>query len=187
MHCARQIALLSCLFLVSGNVSGQQPTQQPAPPSGSSLSSSLGVVVFPAKKQTAQQQSTDETYCYGWAKSNTGIDPMNLKATPPQSASTQPTTATGGERVKGAAGGAAGGAAIGAVAGDAGKGAAIGAVTGALAGGAAKRRKAKEEAEQQQQVQAIQAQQAQAALADQKVTYNRSFSACMEGKGYTTK
>ena len=30
-------------------------------------------------------------------------------------------------------------------------------------------------------------QQAQAAIAQQKVTYNKAFSACMEGKGYTVK
>jgi hypothetical protein len=54
-----------------------------------------------------------------------------------------------------------------------------GTTTGLLAGAAARRR-AKEQAAQQQE-------QARAAAAQQKTTYNRAYSACMEGKGYTAK
>jgi YMGG-like Gly-zipper len=160
-------------------------TAAPAPPAA--LSSSLGVIVFPAKNQTPTQQTADEGTCYSWAKSNTGIDPM----APAQAVAAQPTqdpaTAGQGSRVRGAAGGAAAGAAIGAIAGDAGKGAAIGATTGVLAGGAAKRRAEAQAAQQQQQSQADAAQQSQANAAAQKATFNKGFSACMEGKGYTTK
>ena len=35
--------------------------------------------------------------------------------------------------------------------------------------------------------QALSEAQAQAAIAQQKATYNKAFTACMEGKGYTVK
>src|SRR5215831_17725708 len=114
---------------------GQQPAPAGATPpaashgsqgmaSSSSLSSSLGVYAFPAKNQTADQQHQDESYCYSWAKSQTGIDPA---APPPQAAAAPPPSqstdsAGSGHRVRGAARGAAGGAIIGGIAGDAGKG-----------------------------------------------------------------
>jgi len=41
-----------------------------------SISSSIGVIVFPAKGQTADQQNKDEGECYAWAKQQTGIDPV---------------------------------------------------------------------------------------------------------------
>jgi hypothetical protein len=184
--------------LVSSTAFSQQPAPAappptaaaaaPAPAGQQSLSNSLGLFVFPAKNQTATQQSNDEGACYGWAKSQTGIDPMNIK--PPEVAQ-QPqqdtSNAGNGSRARGAARGAAGGALIGAVTGDAGTGAAAGAVAGTLAGGAAKRQAKRDAAAQQQHDQAVAEQQAQAAVAQQKATYNKAFSACMEGKGYTIK
>jgi hypothetical protein len=172
--------VVSCLYA--------QQAAAPAPAAPSSLSSSLGVVVFPSKNQTATQQSSDEGYCYGWAKTQSGIDPMAIKPVTAQAAPTQdPSTAGTGDRAKGAVGGAVAGTAIGAIAGDAGKGAAIGAVTGVVAGGAAKRRAQKEAAAQQQQAQATADQQAQASIDQQKATYNKTFATCMEGKGYSAR
>jgi hypothetical protein len=161
--------------------SAPAPTAPAQAPPGS-LSSSLGVVVFPAKNQTAQTQATDETTCFGWAKTNTGIDPMAIKPQAPdeQSAAAAADSATQGARVAGAARGAAGGAIIGAIAGDAGQGAAIGAAAGTMAGGS-QRRQARRNA------QAGAAQQAQVSVEQQKATFNRAFGACMEGKGYTVK
>jgi hypothetical protein len=185
------------ITLVRSAVLAQQtnapaPAAHPAPaaapaaaPAG--LSSSLGVIVFPAKNQTPQQQTSDEGACFTWAKSTTGIDPM----APVQPAAVQPTqdpaTAGQGSRTRGAVRGAAAGAAIGAIAGDAGKGAAIGATTGVVAGGARKRDAQAQAEQQNQQAQANAAQQTQAAAAQQKATFNKGFSACMEGKGYTVK
>jgi hypothetical protein len=193
---------IALTLLLSALASTAAFSQQPAPatpapataapaaaagPQGS-LSSSLGVFVFPAKNQTATEQSTDEGACYGWAKSQTGIDPMNIQPPAPEQPSQQDASNSGGgERVRGAARGAAAGAAIGAIAGNAGTGAAAGAAAGTMAGGAAKRRGQQEAAAQQQQQQAAAAQQQQAAIAQQKATYNKAFSACMEGKGYTVK
>ncbi len=140
---------------------------------GSSISSSLGVVPYPAKGQTPEKQNDDEGACYGWARQQTGIDPAAMASTP----TSQPGAAVGGrERVRGAAGGAAAGAAIGAIAGDAGAGAGIGAVAGTLVGGSrARRNKAAQEA---------QAEQTKSATLQ---TFNRAFGACMEGRGYTIK
>ena len=179
-------------LLVSSALYAQQaakPAAAPPPapaPAPASLSQSLGVVVFPAKNQSAATQSSDEGYCYGWAKTNTGIDPM--APAPTQAAAVAPPPPDpGGQRVSGAARGAAGGAVIGAIAGDAGQGAAIGAAAGAMHGGAQKRRGQKDAAAQQQQAQANDDAQAKAAADAQKQTYNKAFTACMEGKGYTAK
>jgi hypothetical protein len=131
-------------------------------------------VVYPAKGQSAQQQSQDETQCNAWAKQSTGIDPAVVASSPPPQ-QTGPAVG-GGQRVGGAARGAAGGAAIGAIAGDAGKGAAAGAVVGTMAGG---RRARQQQAAQQQQAHAQQ----QGAIQ----TYYRAYGACLEGRGYTIK
>jgi len=75
---------------------------------------------------------------------------------------------------------------VGAIAGDAGKGAAIGAVTGLLFG--AVRRNQQEVAQQQAQAQLTQQQNHANAVARQKLAdYNRSWGACMEGRGYSVK
>lgn len=127
-------------------------------------------VAYPAKAQSAAQQSTDDTQCLAWAKQDTGIDPA-VPAAP------APATGPQGERLRGAARGAAAGAVVGEIANDdAGKGAGVGAAAGVLAGGARSRQK-----------QAAQAQQAQAAQAQATDTFNRAYGACMQGRGYTVK
>ncbi|HUK01401.1 MAG TPA: glycine zipper domain-containing protein [Steroidobacteraceae bacterium] len=172
-----------------GAASAQQAAAPATPPP--SISQSLGVIVFPSKNQSATTQSGDESFCFNWAKSNTGIDPMNIHppAAPAPTQSTQQAVNSAGQgaRVKGAAGGAAAGAAIGAIAGDAGQGAAIGATAGALKGGAERRAAKKQAAAQQEQAQANAASQSQAQVAEIKATYNKAYSACMEGKGYSVK
>ena len=179
---AALIASISSL-LVTASIGAQQPTAHTGP-----LSSSLGVFVFPAKNQDAQQQSHDETACYGWAKTQTNIDPMAIKPQVASTTSAQPAKdPASGKVVGGAARGAVAGTAIGAVAGDAGKGAAIGATAGALQGVGNRSRAKQQAAQQQQQATAQQQQQAQASVDQQKATYNRAFGACMEGKGYTVK
>src|SRR5262245_21348586 len=67
-----------------------QPAAAPGAPSAApvgapaakpaSLSSALGLYVFPAKGQTADQQKQDEQACYGWAKEQSGIDPATVTA-----------------------------------------------------------------------------------------------------------
>jgi hypothetical protein len=138
-----------------------------------SISSSLGIVPYPSKGQSAAQQNKDEGECYAWAKQQTGIDPVAVASAPPPPSGP---AAGGGERVRGAARGAAGGAAVGAIAGDTGNGAAAGAVVGTMAGG-----------RQARQNKQAQAQQAQDAKAGTMQHFNKAFGACMEGKGYVVK
>lgn len=182
------------LALASGTLCAQQAAAQAAP--NATLSSSLGLYVFPAKSQSADKQAGDEWACFGWAKQATGIDPMNIQ---PQSAAApaQPGapassgSSAAGTVAKGTIGGAVAGTAIGAIAGNTGKGAAIGATAGLLGGAVAAKRNSDADAAQQQlaqqQAQASAQQQAQASVMQQKANYNKAFSACMEGKGYTVK
>jgi len=137
------------------------------------ISSSLGVIVYPAKGQGAQQLSWDEGECYAWSKQQTGIDPVAVANTPVEQSGP---AVGGGERVAGAARGALGGVAIGAIAGDAGEGAAIGAVAGTMLGG----RKARQNRSAQQQ-------QAQQSKASTLQHFNKAFGVCMEARGYTVK
>ena len=128
--------------------------------------------VFPAKGQSNDQMEKDKYSCYGWAKNQTGFDPMN----PPKvvtSSSSQPSA------LGGAARGAAGGAIIGAIAGDAGKGAAIGAATGGIGRGLMNR------SSRNQQQQDVNNQSAQ--ISHMKSEYDRAYSVCLEGKGYSTR
>lgn len=130
-------------------------------------------IIYPAQGQTNQQIEQDKYQCYSWAKNNSGFDPMNA------STSAAPQSSSGGGAVGGAAKGAATGAIIGAIAGDAGKGAAIGAASGGLMGGMRRRGAQKQQAQAQQQVQ----QQSNAARSE----YDRAYSACLNGRGYTVK
>ena len=161
---------------------------QQAPPAPS-VAASVGVLAYPAKGQTAAQQTTDETECYDWSKTQSGYDP---KAPPPapapaQAAAAEQPAATGA-RARGAVRGAAAGAVIGEVAdNDAGGGAAVGATVGVVAGGRQARKaqeQQKQAAAQQQQASAEQAKASQQALAD---TFKKGMSACLESRGYTVK
>ena len=137
------------------------------------------VFVYPARGQSPQQQEFDRGQCYSWAVQQSGFDPAN-----PQAVATAPPPQPGapqGGMFRGAAGGAALGAVGGAIGGDAGKGAAIGAAVGGLFG---IMRRARWQEQEQQQQQAYQAQQ-QGAMNQGRSNYNRAFSACMTGRGYT--
>lgn len=141
----------------------------------SGFASGQDLIVFPADGQDAEQQGKDEYECYGWAKNQSGFDPMALPTAteaPPQQ-----------EAQKGGAGrGAVGGAAIGAIVGDS-DSAKKGAAAGALVGGARRNRQRQGEAQKQANWEQEQAQQYAAA----RTTYNRAYGACLEGKGYSVK
>jgi len=146
--------------------------------------SALGqdLIVFPAKGQSQEQMEKDKYSCHQWAKKETGFDPTQAQpapaAPPPQS------QGPSGERIRGAARGAAVGAVVGEIANDdAGKGAAAGAAGGAMVGGMRSRDQKRQQAQAAQQ----QNQQQQAADAQKRNAYNRAYSACIEGKGYTVK
>lgn len=135
-------------------------------------------VIYPAKGQSQDQMEKDKFECYSWGKNESGFDPMQppptTEAPPPQK----------GRAVRGAARGAAVGYGAGKVFGDSGsKGAKYGAATGAVVGGARRRSQQK----QQQQAQQQQAQEQAAQYSQSRDGYNRAYSACLEGRGYTVK
>lgn len=127
--------------------------------------------VYPAKGQSQDQQDIDQQQCYQYAKKQTGFDPMAVPT------ATQAAPQQQGSPVRGAARGAALGAAIGALTGDAGKGAEIGAVGGGLMGGMRRR----DSMQQQQQWEQQQA----ATYSQNRSNYNRAYSACLTGRGYS--
>lgn len=141
----------------------------------------LGIIVFPAKGQTPEQQEADEWACLEWSMNQSGLGP-NAGQQDPQAAGdaakAQAKDATKGAAVVGAAKGAAVGAMFGAITGDTGEGAAVGAAAGALKG-----RKAKKQAEAQ-----VEAQAEAKVAADNKAkleTIKKGMAACLEAKGYT--
>jgi predicted lipid-binding transport protein (Tim44 family) len=124
----------------------------------------------------------DNFQCYGWAKQTSGFDPMApVQAAPPPTANAA--KAAAGGAALGGAGGALGGLAIGSLFGQAGKGAAIGAIAGGLIGGIMRKEQVDREVTAQEQL----ANQQAAVYQQNRNTYNRAFTACMEGKGYTVK
>lgn len=172
-----------CLSLFALPLAAQDTGQK-------SLAGTLGIYVFPSKGQDAKQQSEDESACYQWAVSNSGIDPFEVQkqqtaeAQQAQAAQQQAAKAGAGSGARGAVGGAAAGALIGEIADDdAGKGAAWGAGVGLLAGHRRGRR-ANYEAQQQAEAQTEQSQQASE---EQLGDFKKAFSACLEGKNYIAK
>ncbi len=169
------VAIVVLLVLAGMVYAQEKQTAQPASMTAS-LNKSLGVYVFPAKDQKPDQQATDEQACYSWAVQQSGVDPLNMKPTKPDSVGKGPD----GSAARGAAKGAVAGVAIGAIAGDAGKGAAIGAAAGGMKGAAgSKKKQAKAEEDAKKK----------AAAADQaKIdSFKKAYSACLEGKGYSVK
>lgn len=137
-------------------------------------------IVFPAQGQSEEQMEKDKFQCYTWSRDQTGFDPkarpQATTAPPPQQ---QPTTSAG----RGAVRGGAAGIAVGAISGNARRGARVGAASGAVVGSSRKRSQQK----QQQQANQQWAQQEAAKYEQARATYNRAYSACMEGQGYTVK
>jgi hypothetical protein len=138
--------------------------------------------IYAQKGQSAEQQESDEFECFKWAKQQSGFDPMNAAAGTTTSTAPPPPVTEGGA-VKGAARGAAIGAIGGAIGGDAGKGAAIGAGTGAAVGAVRRRDAERQRAAEQQYRQ----QQARSSSSAARSNFNRAYTACMEGRGYTVK
>ncbi|MFQ5644322.1 MAG: glycine zipper domain-containing protein [Thiogranum sp.] len=138
------------------------------------------LMVYPAKGQSSQQQEKDKFECYGFAKGQSGFDPM---APPTTTTAPPPKEAPQGGAGRGAVGGALGGALVGAIAGDTRKGAAIGAVGGGLLGGARRSEQKQREAHNQQQWEQREVQN----YSRNRNNYNRAYAACLEGRGYTVR
>jgi len=163
----RQTTRLAALVFLAALVTGPALAQE--------------LIIYPSQGQSQEQMEKDKFECYTWAKQQTGFDPMQMpQATeaPPQQEAKQ------GGVVRGAARGAAVGTVVGGIAGgEWGKGAAAGAAGGALVGGMRRR----DQTRRQQQAEQQWAQEQAAEYTQQRNTYNRAYSACLEGKGYTVK
>lgn len=138
------------------------------------------LVIYPSNGQSSEQMEQDKFQCYSWSKNESGFDPMAIptaSAPPPQK------EAQKGGVVRGAAGGAVAGGVLGAITGNTKRGLKIGAATGAVTGGVRRSNQTKRETgkrqdwEQQQSNQYMQG----------RNNYNRAYSACMEGRGYSVK
>ena len=131
------------------------------------------LIVYPAEGQTTEQQQQDEAECLVWAKNRTGFDPLAT----PQTAQAQAEQKRGG-----AVRGAAGGAAVGAIVGDsddAKKGAAAGAVLGRMRQNRENRRARQETAAEGEAI--------AKAEAGERAQFDRAYTACLEGRGYSVK
>ncbi len=141
-----------------------------------SVSLANELIIFPAKGQSNETMEQDKFSCYGWAKGQTGFDPMKAPTT---------TTAAPSQAKKsgGIVKGALGGAALGAIIGDSSKSTTRGLAAGALIGGVrqgSSNRATEQKTAEWQQREASN-------YANNRSQYNRAYSACLEGKGYTVK
>lgn len=144
--------------------------------------SCLGVIVqadlyvYPQKEQSAEQTDKDKHECYGWAKENTGFDPMAA----PKASTPAPKVE---EKRGGALKGAAAGAVAGKVLGSSSKTTKRSAAAGTVVGGG---RQAKQN-NQQQQAKKDWEQKEASNYAAKRNEYNRAYGACLEGRGYSVK
>lgn len=143
-------------------------------------------IVFPKEGQSKEQQHQDKDYCQAWAQDETGINPdyirARIDALNENMANQSAGKSSGRARnlLRGAALGAAMGGLDHAIDDEAGSGAARGALLLASKG-REDRRKAQEEADTQSQYAKRQQ------LEEQRQTYMRAFSVCMDAKGYSVK
>lgn len=138
------------------------------------------LMIYPAKGQSTEQQDKDKYECYGFAKKQSGFDPM---AMPTTQTAPPPTEEKRGGVGSGAVKGGLGGALVGAIAGDTGKGAAIGAVGGGLIGGARRSEQKQREEHNRRQWEQRETQ----TYSQNRNNYNRAYAACLEGRGYTVR
>jgi hypothetical protein len=153
--------VVASLFLVAASV-------------GINSALAADLMIFPAEGQSNEQLEQDKFSCYGWARDQSGFDPMVVpKATTPPPSNEK--------KSGGVVRGALGGAALGVLFGDSSKAAAQGAAAGGLIGGVRQSsantntEKANAQWEQEQA----------ANYANNRNLYNRAYGACLQGKGYT--
>ena len=132
--------------------------------------------IYAALGVCAEQQYLDKFECYNWAKNDTGFDPMAL----PTTSSAAP---KGQKKSGGAITGALGGAVLGGVIADSSKSAKRGAVSGGLIGGVRQSSKNSKTAQKRSDWERKES----ANYANNRNNYNRAYSACLEGRGYTVK
>ncbi|MEO1191826.1 MAG: glycine zipper domain-containing protein [Pseudomonadota bacterium] len=130
--------------------------------------------VYPEHGQSAEQEEKDKLACHDWAMKQTGVNPDQ-----PAQVYNPPDQQRGFGLLRGAGIGAAAGAIGGAIAGKAGMGAAIGAAVGGFLGIVHRREQVSNQYDEQQQE-----------INNHKYAlqqYDRAFSTCLRGKGYTVR
>ena len=129
------------------------------------------LMIYPKGGQSPEQQEKDKFECYGWAKNESGFDPMappTATAPPPQQQARQ----------GGVLRGAARGAVIGEIVDDDWE---TGAKVGAAIGGMRRADQKRKEAQAQQQWE----QEQQQIYAEKRNRYNRAYSVCLEARDYS--
>ncbi len=157
----KQLILFTTLLLIAALTTGPAQAQE--------------LIIFPAQGQSDEQMEQDKYTCYQWAKKETGFDPM----APPTATEAPPKQEP---KKGGVIRGAAGGAIIGGII-DGSDGAKKGAAAGGVVGGVRRHRHTRAQEYKKDQWAQEQASQ----YSQKRNTYNRAYSACLEGKGYTVK
>ena len=132
------------------------------------------LMIYPAQGQDAQQQERDKFECYGWAKGESGFDPLvQPRATepPPEQQSTR------GSVLRGAAVGAV----VGNIAGDDSSDRRSARTAGAAVGLMQRRSTKRSNAQAQQQWE----QEQQRIYQENRNNYNRAYGLCLTGRGYS--
>jgi hypothetical protein len=138
-------------------------------------------IIYPAKGQSSEQMEQDRFQCYTWARDNSGFDPM----APPTTSSPPPRQKQGGGTGQGAVTGGLIGGAIGGITQGSRKGLRRGAAAGAVSGGVLGTVKSNRRQNQNDQRQQDWERQEITRYGQGRNDYNRAFSACMTGRGYT--
>ena len=129
------------------------------------------LMIYPKEGQSPEQQEKDKFECYGWAKNESGFDPM----APPTATEAPPKQqAPKGGVLRGAARGAV----VGEIVDDDHQ---TGAKAGAAIGGMRRADQKHKEAQAQQQWEEEQ----QQIYAEKRNRYNRAYSVCLEARDYS--
>ena len=139
------------------------------------------LVIYPAEGQSKDQTEKDRFECYTWGRDNSGFDPM----APPTTSSPPPRQKQGGGTGQGAVTGGLIGGAIGGITQGSRKGLRRGAAAGAISGGVLGTVRSSNRQRQNEQRQQDWERQEVASYSQGRNDYNRAFSACMTGRGYT--
>ena len=129
------------------------------------------LMIYPKEGQSPEQQEKDKFECYGWAKNESGFDPM----APPTATEAPPKQEA---RKGGVLRGAARGAVVGEIVDDDHQ---TGAKAGAAIGGMRRADQKRKEAQAQQQWE----QEQQQIYAEKRNRYNRAYSVCLEARDYS--
>ncbi|HMU62317.1 MAG TPA: hypothetical protein PKA66_11085, partial [Gemmatimonadales bacterium] len=112
MRRAFSTMVIALASVALADVAMAQVTPAPAPPASKPTLQSIGMYIYPAKGQTAEQQAADEASCTAWAESQTGLvlsgGTVNVDSAA-KAAQQQTAQATEGAAVAGAAKGAVAG------------------------------------------------------------------------------